>query len=172
MLAFIVWSSIWSLVYICHVWFFFYWRVSVSIFSVYRISARRPLISTTITVHVLIFIYVVMLCCSRLSPSVPVGAETSSCSEQDCRNSLLQTKQIKISVLFLFHSIFFFFVCWLFFGDKLWFITTSHLRTWLNTIWSLMCKNSLANLSGLIRYTNRKKSLHLSTSVLCSKKKN
>lgn len=80
-------------------------------------------------------------------------------------------KKIKISVLFLFHSIFFFFVCWLFFGDKLWFITTSHLRTWLNTIWSLMCKNSLANLLGLIRYTNRKKSLHLSTSVLCSKKK-
>lgn len=115
-----------------------------------------------------------LLCCAaaaRLSPRVPVGAETSSCSEQDCRNSLLQTKKNKISVLFLFHSIFFFFVCWLFFGDKLWFRTTSHLRTWLNTIWSLMCKNSLANLLGLIRYTNRKNSLHLSTSGLCSKKK-
>ena len=149
MLAFIVWSSIWSMVYICHV-FFFNWRVSVSIFSVYRISARRPLISTTITVHVLIFIYVVMLCCSSISQ------RTSGCwNEQLLGAGLSQffiaDEKNKISVLFLFHSIFFFL-----FGDKLWFTTTSHLRTWLNTIWSLMCKNSLANLSGLIRYTNRK----------------
>ena len=154
MLAFIAWSSIWSMVYICHV--FFYWKVSVSLFSVYRIPARRPLISTTITIHVLIFIYVVTLCCSRLSPSVPVGAETNSCSEEDCRNSLLQTKQKKFCFVFVSFYLFFFFVCWLFFSDKLWF-TPSYFRTWLNTNWSVMCKNPLANLSSIIRYTNRKK---------------
>ena len=106
MLAFIAWSSIWSMVYICHV--FFYWKVSVSLFSVYRIPARRPLISTTITIHVLIFIYVVMLCCSSISQ------RTSGCwNEQLLGAGLSQffiaDEKNKISVLFLFHSIFFFF---------------------------------------------------------------
>ena len=150
MLAFIVWSSIWSMVYICHVFFLLLKGVCIHLFCVSNFCQTSVNIynynGTCIDIH--LRCYVVL--------QQTISQRTSGCwNEQLLGAGLSQffiaDEKNKISVLFLFHSIFFFL-----FGDKLWFTTTSHLRTWLNTIWSLMCKNSLANLSGLIRYTNRK----------------
>ena len=153
MLAFIAWSSIWFMVYICHV--FLLKGVCIIVFCVSNSCKTSVNIynynDTCIDIH--LRCYVVL--------QQTISQRTSGCWNEQLLGAGLsqffiadETK--KILFCFCFFLSFFFFVCWLFFSDKLWF-TTSYFRTWLNTNWSVMCKNPLANLSSIIRYTNRKK---------------